>query len=144
MVRWISLFMDTFNNCHSSWFLHNFYPSLEMSPLINSSMMFWTLILPAVISSPLLFPLFFLHPLSNSKLFLLMHHNLKSLTSLCQASRSEVKWSEVAQSCPTLCDPMDSSLHQAPPSMGFSRQEVPEWVAISFSKQVESLLFYYF
>ena len=26
---------------------------------------------------------------------------------------------EVAQSCPTLC----SSLHQAPPSMGFSRQE---------------------
>ena len=31
--------------------------------------------------------------------------------------------SEVAQSCPTLCDPMDSSLHQAPPSMGFSRQE---------------------
>ena len=39
-----------------------------------------------------------------------------------------IKWwirsgSEVAQSCPTLCDPMDSSLHQAPPSMGFSRQE---------------------
>ena len=28
--------------------------------------------------------------------------------------------SEVAQSCPTLCDPMDSNLHQAPPSMGFS------------------------
>ena len=28
---------------------------------------------------------------------------------------------EVAQSCPTLCDPMDCS-HQAPPSMGFSRQ----------------------
>ena len=34
-----------------------------------------------------------------------------------------MKWSEVAQSCPTLCDPMDSSLHQAPLSMGFSRQE---------------------
>ena len=31
--------------------------------------------------------------------------------------------SEVAQSCPTLCDPTDSNLHQAPPSMGFSRQE---------------------
>ena len=31
--------------------------------------------------------------------------------------------SEVAQLCPTLCNPMDSSLHQAPPSMGFSRQE---------------------
>ena len=31
--------------------------------------------------------------------------------------------SKAAQSCPTLCDPMDSSLYQAPPSMGFSRQE---------------------
>ena len=31
--------------------------------------------------------------------------------------------SEVAQSCPTLCDPMDSSLHQGPLSTGFSRQE---------------------
>ena len=30
--------------------------------------------------------------------------------------------SEVAQSCPTLCDPMSSSLYHAPPSMGFSRQ----------------------
>ena len=30
--------------------------------------------------------------------------------------------SEVAQSCPTLCDPMDSGYH-APPSMGFSRKE---------------------
>ena len=46
-----------------------------------------------------------------------------------------VKWSEVAQLCPTLWDPMDSSLHQAPPSMGFSRQEVLEWVAISFSRE---------
>ena len=36
----------------------------------------------------------------------------------------------VAQSCPTLCDPMDSSLHQAPPSMGFSRQEY--WSGLPF------------
>ena len=43
--------------------------------------------------------------------------------------------SEVAQSCPTLCNPMDSSLHQAPPSMGFLWQEVLEWVAISFSRE---------
>ena len=34
-----------------------------------------------------------------------------------------LKVSEVTRSCLTLCDPMDSSLHQAPPSMGFSRQE---------------------
>ena len=31
--------------------------------------------------------------------------------------------SEVAQSCPTLSDPMDCIVYQAPPSMGFSRQE---------------------
>ena len=43
--------------------------------------------------------------------------------------------SEVTQSCPTLCDLMSSSLHQAPPSMGFSRQEYRSWVAISFSRE---------
>ena len=37
--------------------------------------------------------------------------------------------SEVAQSCPTLCDRMDCS-HQAPPSMGFSRQEY--WSGLPF------------
>ena len=38
--------------------------------------------------------------------------------------------SEVAQSCPTLCDPMDVA-HQAPPSMEFSRQEY--WSGLPFS-----------
>ena len=37
--------------------------------------------------------------------------------------------SEVAQSCPTLCDPMDVA-YQAPPSMGFSRQEC--WSGLPF------------
>ena len=37
--------------------------------------------------------------------------------------------SEVAQSCPTLCDPMDCSL-PAPPCMGFSRQEY--WSGLPF------------
>ena len=41
-----------------------------------------------------------------------------------------VKRSEVAQSCSTLCNPMDSSLHHAPPSMGFSRQEY--WSGLPF------------
>ena len=46
--------------------------------------------------------------------------------------REIVKWSEVAQSCPTLCDPMDCSLP------GFSvhgifQARVLEWAAISFS-----------
>ena len=38
--------------------------------------------------------------------------------------------SEVAQLCPPLCDPMDCSLHQAPPSMEFSRQEY--WIGLPF------------
>ena len=33
-------------------------------------------------------------------------------------------------SCPTLCDPMDSSLYQAPPSVRFSRQEY--WSGLPF------------
>ena len=46
----------------------------------------------------------------------------------------EVKWSEVTQSCPTLCDPMDCGLP------GFSIHEIfqariLEWVAISFSRR---------
>ena len=45
----------------------------------------------------------------------------------------EVKWSEVVQLCPTLCDPMDyslpgSSIH------GILQARILEWVAISFSK----------
>ena len=44
----------------------------------------------------------------------------KSLVSELKVKESK---SEVAQSCLTLCDPMDSSLPQAPLSMGFSRQE---------------------
>ena len=47
----------------------------------------------------------------------------------CMKVKSE---SEVGQSCPTLCDPVDCS-HQAPLSMGFSRQ-VLEWGAIAFSE----------
>ena len=44
-----------------------------------------------------------------------------------------LKWSEVAQSCPTLCDPVDCSLP------GFSvhgifQAKILEWVAISFSR----------
>ena len=45
----------------------------------------------------------------------------------CMKVKSE---SEASQSCPTLSDPMDVT-HQAPPSMGFSRQE---WVAMPSSR----------
>ena len=48
--------------------------------------------------------------------------------------RTLVKWSEVAQSCPTLCDPMDYSL---PGSTihGVFQARILEWVAISFSRR---------
>ena len=38
--------------------------------------------------------------------------------------------SEVAQSCPTLCNPMDCVAHQVPLSMEFSRQEY--WSGLPF------------
>ena len=47
---------------------------------------------------------------------------------------SEVKWSEVTQSCPTLWDPMDCS----PPGSsvhGIFQARILEWVAISFSRR---------
>ena len=52
----------------------------------------------------------------------------------CMKVKSE---SEVAPSCPTLFDPMDSSLHQAPPSMGFSRQEYWSGLPLSVCLQCD-------
>ena len=49
--------------------------------------------------------------------------------SLEKAEESESE-SEVAQLCPTFCDPVDCIAHQAPPSMGFSRQEY--WSGLPF------------
>ena len=45
-----------------------------------------------------------------------------------------IKWSEVAQSRPTLCNPMDCSL---PGSLvqGIFQARVLEWVAIAFSRR---------
>ena len=60
----------------------------------------------------------------------------------CMKVKSE---SEVAQSCPTLCDPMDCSL-PASSAHGIFQARVLEWGAITFSRQtfvgkVMSLLF---
>ena len=49
---------------------------------------------------------------------------------------SEVKWSEAARSCPTLCNPMDYKPTQVSQSMGFSRQEY--WSGVPFSSPKES------
>ena len=56
--------------------------------------------------------------------------NFYLLNRLSEILKSE---SEVAQSCPTLCDPMDCS----PPGSsvhGILRARILEWVAISFSR----------
>ena len=52
------------------------------------------------------------------------------MTFLCLWKKVKVL---AAQSCLTLCDPMDCSPHQAPLSMGFSRI-ILGWVAIPFSR----------
>ena len=48
-------------------------------------------------------------------------------------SLDKVKWSEVAQSCPTLCDPIDCSLAGSSVH-GIFQAIVLEWIAISFSR----------
>ena len=55
------------------------------------------------------------------------------LFQLPNVSSTDLLWSEVSQSCPTLCDPMDCSL---PGSSihGLLQARVLEWVAISFSR----------
>ena len=53
----------------------------------------------------------------------------------CMKVKSE---SEVTQSCPTLCDPWTAA-YQAPPSMGFSRQEY--WSGVPLPSPIHSLLF---
>ena len=51
---------------------------------------------------------------------------------LVQPQKSESE-SEVAQSCPTLCDPMDCSLRDSSIHGIFQAREL-EWVAVSFSR----------
>ena len=52
------------------------------------------------------------------------------LNELSVTKRQILYAGSVAQSCPTLFDPMDCIAHQAPPSMGFSRQEY--WSGLPF------------
>ena len=54
----------------------------------------------------------------------------KEKIPLTSKSNITQKKSEVTQSCPTLCNPMDCIACQAPPSMGFSRQGY--WIGLPF------------
>ena len=51
--------------------------------------------------------------------------------ALCN-HRTHYKWSEVAQSCPALCNPMDCSLPGSSVH-GIFQATILEWIAISFS-----------
>ena len=58
----------------------------------------------------------------------------------CMKVKSE---SQVAQSCPTLSDPTPwTAAHQAPPSMGFSRQEYWSGVPLPSLSESHSLLYF--
>ena len=52
-----------------------------------------------------------------------------SLKSISVKPNAMLCYAKSLQSCPTLCDPIDRS-HQAPPSLGFSRQE--HWSGLPF------------
>ena len=54
------------------------------------------------------------------------------LSLICRIFKSE---SEVVQSCPTLCNPLDCSLPDSS-IHGIFQAQVLEWVAISFSKSI--------
>ena len=61
------------------------------------------------------------------------HRDQTWIKGLTKIKNHLVKESEVAQSCPTLCDSMDCSL----PGFSFHgifQARVPEWVAISFPR----------
>ena len=97
------------------------------------------------------------NPMDRTAWRVLVHRIIKSQTQLkwlstqactdCHLPGSSIhgifqarvlKWSEVAQSCPALCDPMDCSL---PGSSihGIFQARVLEWVAISFSRGTSRL-----
>ena len=51
-----------------------------------------------------------------SKLVVSSVKRVENLSYQGSPIKREVKRNEITQSCPTLCNPMDSNLHQAPPS----------------------------
>ena len=60
-------------------------------------------------------------------------HPLSSPSPPAPNPSQNQKWSEVTQSCPTFCDPMDCNL-SASSVHGIFQAIVLEWIAISFSR----------
>ena len=74
--------------------------------------------------------------------FLIIYTKIKDFVIWSPSSTysSVLPWRQLAkslQSCPTLCDPIDAA-HQAPPSLGFSRQE--HWSGLPFPSPIEGSL----
>ena len=63
-----------------------------------------------------------------------IHENIKRWLGITSLTNFQIYISEVTQSCPTLCDPVDDSL---PGSSihGIFLARLLEWVAISFSRR---------
>ena len=63
-----------------------------------------------------------------------IHENIKRWLGITSLTNFQIYISEVTQSCPTLCDPVDDSL---PGSSihGIFQARILEWVAISFSRR---------
>ena len=61
-------------------------------------------------------------------------HGCGSSVGVPVSISSQSKWSEVTQSCPTLCDPMNCSL-PCSSIRGILQTRILEWVAISFSRR---------
>ena len=85
------------------------------------------------------FSIFLLHPIYSTvritKVALLGVSKIIEIriSKRCNDTVVQLKWSEVAQLCPTLCDPMDCSLPGSS-SHGIFQARVLEWVANSFSR----------
>ena len=60
-----------------------------------------------------------------------MEEEITSITDIkIHVKASAAATPKLLQSCPTLCDPPQTAAHQAPPSLGFSRQE--HWSGLPF------------
>ena len=61
-----------------------------------------------------------------------------SVSGIFPAGILEERESPVAQSCPTICDPMDCSLLGSSDVHGIFQARILEWIAISFSRRRSS------
>jgi len=78
---------------------------------------------------------YMLYILSNG---ILLSHKNEWNTAICisidRPAAAAAAAAKSLQSCPTLCDPIDAA-HQAPPSLGFSRQE--HWSGLPFPSPMQ-------